>query len=302
MVARHMREPAPPTADLAPGDRRSEGYDWSGATIHHIRSMSHPWFERAYECLWAEFGGRAEMEQHDVIEARLAWDPRRPIAGHALLYEVVAIERDGALAAVRDHTAILRTSPSDTRGGISRSRPDAVIHLSHAWVEPSHRRSGLAGWLRALPLSAARDCAALAGAPVPRAIDLVAEMDPPDPGDPSRTQRLVAYERAGFRKVDPETVRYLQPDFRPPATIDATGVEPLPLVLIVRRVGADAEDDLPGDEVRAIVSALYLMYGQKFRESDMRTIWERFESLPSGDARVRLVPPTTSAADAGEGS
>jgi hypothetical protein len=275
-------------ADLAPGDRRSAGYDWTGAVIHHIRSVEHPWFERAYDCLWAEFGGRAEMEQHGVIEARLAWDPRRPIAGHALLYEVVAVEREGALCAVRDHTAILR--PPETRA--RDARPDAVVHLSHAWVAPAHRRTGLAGWLRTLPLSTARDCAALAGAPIPSAIDLVAEMDPPDPADPSRTQRLVAYERAGFRKLDPSTVRYLQPDFRPPEVIDATGVEPLPLVLVVRRVGADAEDALPGDEVRAIVSALYLMYGQKFRESDMTSVWQRFETLPCGDEPVSLVAPT----------
>jgi hypothetical protein len=281
---------ADPT-DLAPGDRRSADYDWTGATIHRIRSTAHPWFERAYECLWAEFGGRAEMEQHGVIEARLAWDPRRPVAGHALLYEVVAVERDGTLAAVRDHTAILRPSRSS-------ARPDAVVHLSHAWVAPAHRRSGLAGWLRALPLATARDCAALAGAPVPAAIDLVAEMDPPDRDDPACMQRLVAYERAGFRKIDPAAVAYLQPDFRAPEVIDATGLEPLPLVLIVRRVGADADDSLLGDEVRAVVSALYLMYGQQFREGDMSSIWQRFESLPAGEARVGLVPPTAPASAA----
>ena len=63
-------------------------------------------------------------------------------------------------------------------------------------------------------------------------------------------------------------------------------------MLVVRRVGAEAEAELPGDEVRAIVAAFYRMYGREFRESDMRSVWQWFESLPASDARVRLVAPT----------
>jgi GNAT superfamily N-acetyltransferase len=283
-----MPEPIPGTdvADLAPGDARAAGYDWSGKKVHRIRSSGHAWFERAYARLWREFGEHAEMEERSVIEGRLRWRPSEPIAGHALLYELIAVESDGELIAVRDHTAILRLDPPG-------AAPAVVVHLSHAWVDPRHRRSGLAAWLRALPLAAARDCAALAGTGLPRSIDLVAEMEPPSPAHPARSSRLLAYERAGFRMIDPSSVAYLQPDFRPAAEIDASALAPLPFVLIVRRVGAEAEETLPSSRVRAIVGALYRMYQQHLRADDMRELWRRLDEMVDGDEPVRLVRPTS---------
>lgn len=275
--------PGAQLSDLAPGDTRSRDYDWSDTRVHRIRSVDHPWFERVYQRLWAEFGGRAEMEERSVIEARLRWQPAEPGSGHALLYEMIAIERGAELIAVRDHSAILRPAEGDEPG-----RPGAVVHLSHSWVAPAHRRSGLAGWLRALPLAAARDCAQMSGARTPESIDLVAEMEPVDPPG---VKRLVAYGRAGFRKVDPRAVDYLQPDFRPAAEIDRTGLAPLPLVLIVRRCGAEAEPTLPASEARAIVSSLYLMYGRQFRERDMSRMWQHLDSLPAGERAIRLLDP-----------
>jgi GNAT superfamily N-acetyltransferase len=274
-------------SDLAPGDRGASGYDWSGKTVHRIRSSAHPWFERAYDRLWQAFGVDDEMEERAVIEGRLAWRPDEPVAGQALLYELVAVEADGELVAVRDHTAILRTDA----GGAER--PSTVVHLSHAWVDPGHRRTGIAAWLRAFPLAAARDCAEIAGLPSPGAVDLVAEMEPLVPEHPARATRLRAYERAGFRMIDPARVAYLQPDFRPAAAIDATGVRPVPFVLIVRRVGLEDEPSLPPAEVRAIVSALYRMYGEHLRERDMRGLWDDLDGLVGGDGAVGLVPPTS---------
>ena len=279
-------------ADLAPGDRGAAGYDWCGKRIHRIRSAEHAWFERAYERLWQEFGARAEMEERAVIEGRLRWRPSEPVGGHALLYELVAIEGDGDLLAVRDHTAIARLAAERS------ARPAIVVHLSHAWVKPSHRRTGLAGWLRALPLSAARDCAELAGAAPAGPIDLVAEMEPPSRAHPERAIRLHAYERAGFRMIDPATVAYLQPDFRPAVEIDATGLAPLPLVLIVRRVGAEEEERLPAAEVCAIVGALYRMYEQHLRARDMQILWEHLDGLLDGRGPVRLVGPASSRTEA----
>jgi GNAT superfamily N-acetyltransferase len=279
--------PGTRVADLAPGDRGASGYDWTGKTVHRIRSSDHPWFDRAYEALWGEFGAQAEMEERAVIEGRLAWRPDEPVAGHAFLYELVGIEAGGRLVAVRDHTAILRTDAT------SETRPGIVVHLSHAWVDPEHRRTGIAAWLRALPLVAARDCAALAGRTVLGSIVLVAEMEPPSADHPARANRLRAYERAGFRMVDPATVAYLQPDFRSAAEIDATGLVPVPFVLIVRRVGVEDERSLPAAEVRAIVGALYRMYGQHLRESDMKELLRHRDGLIDGDGRVRLVPPTS---------
>src|SRR5262245_7790670 len=117
--------PGTDVADLAPGDAGSAGYDWSGKRIHRIRSKEHPWFDRAYERLWQEFGARAEMEQRAVIEGRLRWRPTAPVGDHALVYELVAIEGDGDLIAVRDHTAIL---PLEANRAV---RPAIVVHLSH---------------------------------------------------------------------------------------------------------------------------------------------------------------------------
>src|SRR5690606_5166068 len=145
---------------------------------HRVRDASDPDFALAYERLWAVFGARGEMEQRAVIEERLAWDPARPSGGAALLYELLVVRRAGEVAALRDHTCVVRL---DARG---RPRPGPlVVHLSHAWVAPAHRRSGLGAWLRALPLAAARRCARAAGA-TSAPIVLAAEMEPPDPADP----------------------------------------------------------------------------------------------------------------------
>ncbi len=284
-----MSRPPPETCaeDLAPGDRRHVAYDWAGATLHRIRSSDDPLFDRAYRMLHEEFGARGEVERRAVLESRLRWDPARPVAGHALLYEIIFVERGGEPIAVRDHTAILRLSPA-ARG----ARPTTVVHLSHALVVAQHRRSGIAAWLRGLPLRAAHECAERAGERSAGSIDLVAEMEPPAAGEPQRTIRLAAYERAGFLAVDPEAVPYRQPDFRDPATIDAQGLRPLPLALILRRVGAERERVVHGAEVRAIVAALYAMYAAHLREVDMDPLWRHLERLPDGDTPVALRPPT----------
>ena len=274
-------------ADLATGDARAAAYDWSGAAVHRVRSTADPLFRPAYEMLWGEFGTRAEMERRAVIESRFRWSPLHPIDGHSLLYEMIVVVKDGQIAAVRDHTAILRIA-----GNHRRERPNTVVHLSHSLVAPSHRRTGLAGWLRGLPLQAARECAAAASERSPGMVNLVAEMDPPDAEIPARMIRLTAYEKAGFLKVDPAAVDYRQPDFRGPGAIDETGLQPLPLVLIVRRVGAEGETTMPGREIHATIRALYTMYGVHLREKDMRPMWEHLERMPAGDEPVALVPPT----------
>ena len=82
-----------------------------------------------------------------------------------------------------------------------------------------------------------------AGEPARERITLVAEMEHPDGVTPTVMARLRSYERAGFRKIDPDTVRYMQPDFRPPADDRRSVVRPVPLALVVRRVGREAGSD-----------------------------------------------------------
>ncbi len=269
-------------ADLAPGDAKCAGLDWTGYELHRIRDAHSPAFGVAFGALWAEFGAKNEMETAEVLERRLRWDPAHLHQGCALLYELLLVTRDGAFVGVRDHTAIVRPG-----FGL------AVVHMSHNLVAPAHRRSGIAGWLRALPAQTARACLAAQQRDAPHPIALVGEMEPADPSDEPRMIRLTAYEKAGYRKVDPAAIRYLQPDFRPPDEIDADGIaRPLPLDLMVRLVGDEARATLPANAVRGIAESLYRMYAVEFRPQDMESVWRNLDSFPRGDTPIRLVPPT----------
>lgn len=271
-----MTDPRLVPADLAPGDERALAVDWSALRLERVDSTDHPWFERAYDRLWHEFGARNEMESRATIAARLAAKVRRH-RDHALSYELLVVRAGDTLVAVRDHTAAVPLVTDDR----------VVVHLSHAIVEPAHRRGGLAGWLRALPLHTARACADAVGRPRP-AISLVAEMDPPDDVTPDVMTRLRSYARANFKMVDP-AIAYVQPDFRPAATIDATGLQPVSLVLILRRVADELATIIAGSELRALIAALYTVYDAQQRPADMAPLWSRLAALP--DAPVPLRPP-----------
>lgn len=270
--------------DLAPGDAKSLELATSELDVACIQSRRDPLFALAYDRLWAEFGAQHEMEQRHIIARRLDWHPVLVIDNCRLRYEMILVRRHDEFVAVRDHTAVVVH-----REGAAH----AVVHLSHVLVEPAWRRAGLAGWLRAWPIQTARACLAAARCPASSPITLAAEMEHPDPQFANRMIRLKAYEKAGFKKADPSMVRYFQPDFRPPAQIDASGgPRPLPFGLIIRRVGRENEQTIRGQEIRDIVTGLYQMYGTGFRERDMAGLWESLCEYPAADAQVALVPPT----------
>jgi hypothetical protein len=274
-----MLQPWMTPSDLAPGDVRYAERDWTGFELHRIRDTTAAEFETAYDALWAEFGPKHEMETADVLARRMRWDPRELVNGCALLYELLLVTKGGAFVGVRDHTAI-----------VDPAHALAVVHLSHNLVAPEWRRSGIAGWLRALPVSTARAALAAQGLPESSPIFLVAEMEHANPADEARTARLTAYEKAGYRKL--AGLPYLQPDFRAPDEIDASGgPRPLSLSLLVRKVGDESRSALPAESVRHIAGSLYRMYGAEFREGDMAAVWENLERFPS-DGAVPLVPPT----------
>ena len=266
-------DPALLTPDLlAPGDQKSAFLDPAQFAWSRIRSCDDPLFEKAYAALWAEFGAAHEMETRDVLAARFA-------AGGDLCSEMVVAQSAGVIAAVRDQTAIWFEG-------------EVIVHLSHLLVAPEWRRSGLAGWMRAASVLTARDLAAAhrsPGAP----ITLVCEMEYDDGSDPRRAVRLLAYERAGFVKIDPRAVRYFQPDFRAPAEIDASGgARPLPFQLLVRRVGSETQTTITGAEVRRIVRVLYAMYGAQFRPRDMAHPALSLADYPDENTKVALIAPT----------
>jgi GNAT superfamily N-acetyltransferase len=260
-----------PPADLAPGDTRSAVVDLTPFRFDRIRSVSDPLFGLAYAWLWEEFGVKDEMELRETLERRFQLSPR-------IIYELILVRRGGQFVAVRDHTAIL-----------ARDGHHAVVHLSHVLVDPAARRTGLAGWLRALPIETARECLAAHGG----RITLVAEMEYPAPDDPARMIRLQAYERAGFRKIDPALIHYYQPDFRAPEIIDTTGgARPLPFQLIVRRVGREHERVISGEEARTLVQALYDIYAPQFRLADLAHPQLALDRYPARGAIIALLPPT----------
>jgi GNAT superfamily N-acetyltransferase len=269
--------------DLSAGDVRSRGLDVNQFEIGRITGRDDPFFKMCYERLWQEFGALNEMESKEVISRRLGWQPALVSGQCWLRYEMLLVRKHGEFVAARDHTAVVSSC---------QGRAQAVVHMSHVFVEPGWRRTGLAGWLRALPIQTARACLQAGGFPLTSPITLVAEMEHPDPAFPHRMIRLQAYEKAGFKKIDPKLVGYLQPDFRAPEVIDATGgPRPLAFGLVVRRVGHEQEETIRGGEVREIVESLYQMYGTGFRPSDMAVVLETLKRYPESDAEIPLVPP-----------
>lgn len=265
--------------DLAPGDHRAREHR-SSLRVRAVRDAQDPLFDHLYARLWHEFGHRNEMESRATIVDRLAHDPRDLVHGHALRYELLAVLDDDNIVGLRDHTAIV---PPGAPGAPTR----VLVHLSHVIVEPQYRGTGLAGSLRALPLQTARACAALAQRSCD-GITLVGEMEHPSDAPDVQT-RLRSYDRAGFRKPDPQLVPYHQPDFRPATQIDASSLQPVPLMLALRRVRREHERTVPAAEVHELVTGLYTVFAVHQRREDMAPLWAWCDALPRTGA-VPLLP------------
>ena len=279
--------PYPRPADLAPGDVSATDFDWSALTLRRVTGPDDPEFASAYEYLWREFGPRGEMERRSVIVERLAWNPARPSGDAALLYEMLAVRRGNELVAVRDHTAVVRL---DARG---QPRPGpTVVHLSHVLIGPVDRGTGLAGWLRALPLEAARRASRAARQAVDAPTVLVAEMEHPIAGGTERLRRLRSYERAGFQKVDPAVAPYEQPDFRSADELGDATPKSVPLALIVRRVGRERESHVPAEELAAIVDAVYAVYARHVPARVIDPLRGAAAEWTARHRQVRLLPPS----------
>jgi hypothetical protein len=282
-------DPALRADDLAPGDRPVARRSFGDIAVHRVLDPADPDFALAYQRLWAAFGPSGGMEREAVIRERLTWNPARPPppGSAALAYELLVLRRGGTLAALRDHTAVVRL---DTAG---RARPGpVVVHLSHAWVEPAERGSGLAAWLRALPLQTARRCAEATGVDASASVVLVAEMESPDPDRSDRMIRLRSYERAGFQKVDPVAAPYAQPDFRAPELLAHGTPRPLPLDLVVRRVGREDEGSMPGAELAAVVEAIYCVYAQHVPAAALAPLAAAAARWCARQPSFRLLPPS----------
>ena len=273
-------------SDLAPGDHKSTSFTTENITFHSVESTQDPLFETAFTTLTEFFGARREMETRSVIEQRFTWNAAPLLSNQPLLHYcmILALGSQKNVAAVRDYSAIVPPASEP---------PRVTLHLSHLWINPTHRRTGLAGWMRALPLETGRTLLAQANHSPDAPMTLIAEMELPDGKDEERDLRLLAYEKAGFLKVDPRVVPYLQPDFRVPSQIDASGApEPIPMALIIRRVGRKNETSAPASLIRSLIHDLYTLYSKTFRACDMAPLWDRWRSLPDGPTPISLLPPT----------
>jgi GNAT superfamily N-acetyltransferase len=279
--------------DLAPGDRGVLERSWDDFSVETVRSVSDPAFDEAFERLRREFEPRGEMERREVIEDRLGWDPLRPVGGYAFLYELVVVRAKSGIVAVRDHTVIVSPKARAEWPGAA-----VVVHLSHVLVEPELRGSGLASWLRALPIDTARRCRAkvrganleLRSGEWENEVTLVAEMEHAD-GAPAVTRRLRSYAKAGFRVADPSRVPYSQPDFRDASEIDRTGVQPVPLCLVLRRVKHESDTTMSGRELREVIGALHAMFGVHIRADHLAFVRALDARLPTDNERVGLLVP-----------
>ena len=272
--------------DLAPGDRRALHRDWSDEAARRIRDVDDPDFAPVYERLWEEFGASGGMEPRSVIEERLRWDPSAAVGPYARAYEMWVVRRSGEVAALRDHSVAIRL---DAAGG--QPAGPVVVHLSHALVLPAHRGSGLAAWLRALPLQVARRAMAAARVGPGTEIVLAAEMEPLDPREPGTGVRLRSYGRAGFSMVDPTAVSYAQPDFRSPEELAGSTPRTHPYALVLRRVGRESENAIPAAELAAVVDAIYAIYGAHVPAAALDPLGTHARIWTARHATFRLLPP-----------
>jgi hypothetical protein len=268
---------------LAPGDKKSLSGDWADIELHVVEGRNDPLFDVAYGALWQEFGSSGEMERAEVLGRRMQRNPLVFEHGAALKYCLVLLRHHDEIVAVRDHTVILH----EVEAG-------AVVHLSHNLTTPAWRRSGITGWMRALPVSMAYDFLKEHGRPADSPVTLIGEMEHLDSSNPATWVRLTAYEKAGFKMVNPKVVHYLQPDFRDPSVIDASGgPSPVPFCLMLRRVGRENDGRIAVKEIIRDVRALYKMYGMEFRPQDMQVVYDSLTAYPPEHDLIDLIPPTS---------
>ncbi len=204
-----------------------------------------PAFYEGYALLEAQFGPVGEIERREVLERWFQEGTLSPPedAFQAHYHMAIARDRDGRIAGVRD--CFCAVQPELGR---------VVVLLSHSLVFPEWRRTGISALLRAVPVPLARRDAHRFGVERPEIL-LIAEMDPVEPTVPASLVRLMAYGRGGFAIVPPWKLPYAQPDFRDLEAL-AEAARPLPLMWVVRQVGAESAGVLAWEKAVSILDGL----------------------------------------------
>lgn len=262
-----MHDLLPDPQDILPADRRSHGA-LTRFTLRSLTSARDPAFETGYRALNGVFGSRNELEPRGVLAEGLEANDGPPVqafdgADYGVRYHfIVAYDETGALAGVRDCSIAWRWD-----------RPICVVHLSHVLVMPPWRRSGLAGLLRAAPLTLARRALNASGLDAARyELFLCGEMEPADLSNPETVGRLVAYGKAGFMVIPPQCLPYCQPDFRHVGrAVPVDDVVPLPMLPVVLSPARSGATRYPVELGDAFVRYLYVIFSTYVP-------WEQLES------------------------
>lgn len=268
-----------------------------------------PYFDSAYTLLWDTFGPSGEMERREAIEGFLLDDPYTPIDGtrtYCKYFLVVARDQDGNLRGVRDGSVLVNPDYA----------PDlCVVYLSHIVLPPEARGTVLSYWLRIAPVEIAvqyladlhrRGCIRLPQPDAPgkyfgMRMNLTAEMEYFTPEDRISWQRILFYGRGGFDAINPRHFPYRQPDFRDPEVIRRTGNQPVPFMVLVRRMGHERQATLPIAEARAVMRLLYDDFAchcaPEFLANSLQVVLDRLEARARTREVVELLPLPTGPRD-----
>lgn len=275
--------------------------------IWTIESPDDPDFDGAFQILWDCFGEHGEMERKEVVASFLRDDEYAPVATGTFMkyFMIVARGRDGRIRGVRDGTVLLNPAYA----------PDlCLVYLSHIYMLEEARGTVLSYWLRIAPVEVAVQYLRelhrrqLIQLPEPEKpgryfgmrVNLCAEMEFWSPDDPISLQRILFYGRGGFDVIDPCYFPYTQPDFRPPEDIRRTQPNPIPFMLLLRRIGRERQAHIPIDEAEAAMRLLYddfrcFCEDEHLRSSLDVVLDDLRQSRADGWETLKLYPLPTSA-------
>lgn len=278
--------------------------------VWEILHPGDPGFKEAYDVLWGAFGEQGEMEREEAIRKFLADDAYEPMPTGTFIRYFLLAARDshGKLLGVRDGSILLNQGYD----------PDlCVVYLSHIYMVPEGRGTVLSYWLRIAPVEIAVEYLAelhkrgKIALPLPDApgkyfgmrLDLAAEMEYFSPDDRLSWQRILFYGRGGFDVINPRHFPYLQPDFRDPEEIRATGNRPMPFMMLVRRMGQERQATMPIEEASGLMRLLYDDFAchcaPEHLENSLQLVLDRLSEREQRKSFVELLPLPTGPKDIG---
>lgn len=273
-----------------------------------IDDPNHPDFAAAFKLLWDEFGPSGEMEREEAIRQFVLDDIYQPTAAGTYFryFLIIAKDKDGNVRGARDGSVLINPSYS----------PDlCVVYLSHICMVPEARGTVLSYWLRIAPIELAvqyiADLHALGKLQVPlpdqpgkyfgMRLNLTAEMEYWTPEERISLQRILFYGRGGFDVINPRHFPYRQPDFRDPELIKETGYQPMPFMILLRRMGRERQATLPIEEARAVMRLLYDEFAchcpVEMLENSLQIVLDRLEERAKTKSYVELLPLPTGPKD-----